>query len=97
MDRKFSKRLIAFRKNRRLTISEVAERIEVPLTTYREWEYGRAIRGEPYVRLAEVFGVTLYELLTGENPTSQSKDILKLLNEIENQQKSLRKKVESLF
>ena len=49
-----------------LTIREVAEAIQVPITTYRDWEYGKAIRGEPYSKLASVFNVSLEELLLGE-------------------------------
>lgn len=43
---------------------EAARRIGVPETTYREWEYGRAIRGEPYPKIAAAFGVSL-EVLFG--------------------------------
>ena len=50
---------------------EAARRIGVPETTYREWEYGRAIRGEPYVKIALAFGVTLDALLG----TSDKSDI----------------------
>jgi transcriptional regulator with XRE-family HTH domain len=45
------------RKERKKTLREVAAAICVPLTTYREWEYGRAIRGEHMIKLAKVFGV----------------------------------------
>ena len=41
---------------------EAARRIGVPESTYREWEYGRKIRGEPYVKIAKAFGITLSEL-----------------------------------
>src|SRR5216684_5517113 len=34
------------RKERKKTLREVAAAICVPLTTYREWEYDRAIRSE---------------------------------------------------
>jgi transcriptional regulator with XRE-family HTH domain len=49
---------------------EVASAIGVPLTTYREWEYGRAVRSQNLVKLANFFGVSM-EQLTGEsNPVS---------------------------
>ena len=39
------KKLKRLRIQRDLTMREVAAGIQVPLTAYREWEYGRAIRG----------------------------------------------------
>ena len=66
---RLSQRLRRLRKERRLSIKEVANRVGIPATTYREWEYGRAIQGEPYPKLAEVLGVTLTELMTGKRPS----------------------------
>jgi transcriptional regulator with XRE-family HTH domain len=63
-------RLQSFRKNIGLTSKEVARRISVAESTYRAWEAGRAIRGEPYLRLAETFRVSLGELFSGEPPHS---------------------------
>lgn len=34
---------------------------KVPVTAYREWEYGRPVQGEPYARLAEVLDVSVSE------------------------------------
>src|SRR5882762_1035006 len=45
------------RNERKKTLREVAAAICVPLTTYREWEYGRAIRGEHMIKLEKGFGV----------------------------------------
>lgn len=50
------------REERRLTLKDVADGIGVPLTTYREWEYGRAIRPKNLVKLSAFFGVSLDEL-----------------------------------
>jgi len=61
--RPFYKRLREFREDRRLSMRDLARLINVPETTYREWEYGRAIRGEPYVKLARALGVSLEDLL----------------------------------
>lgn len=63
---KLGDRLRRFRIERGLSIEEVAKRIEVSSSTYREWENGRAIRGEPYIKIRDLFGVTLEELLTGK-------------------------------
>ncbi len=56
---------------------DLARLINVPETTYREWEYGRAIRGEPYVKLAKALGVSLEDLLGDgvELPAVLEKDI----------------------
>ncbi len=64
MDR-LQDRLKVLRERRGLSVAEVARRVGVPVSTYREWEYGRAIRGEPYLALAQVFEVSVYELLAG--------------------------------
>lgn len=61
----FYQRLRRLRQQRGMTAKEVAEQIGVSPTTYREWEYGRSILGEPYLKLAKVFGVSVHELLSG--------------------------------
>ncbi len=56
-------RLKSLREQRGLSARDVAIQIGVAESTYRDWEYGRAIKGEPYIALAKIFGVTLSELL----------------------------------
>ena len=46
---------------------KAAQLIGVPETTYREWEYGRQIRGEPYLKIAKAFGISVSELLGAES------------------------------
>lgn len=75
------KRLNRLRLERSLTTIEVAKAIGVSSSTYREWEYGRAIRGEPYEKLAIVFGVGLLELLTGNQHSSN--EALEFVEELE--------------
>lgn len=60
---------------------ETAKLISVPETTYREWEYGRAARGEPYLKIAESFGVSLDDLLDPRNctPKTLEQDIDRLI------------------
>ena len=60
------KRLRKLRVDKGLKASQVALLLNVPTSTYRDWENGVAIRGEPYVALAEIFGCSLHHLLTGE-------------------------------
>lgn len=81
----FSKRLRRLRKERGLTMKQVAIRLSVPVTTYREWEYGRSIQGtEPYLKLAEVFSVSVLEILGGSKSTES-----KIWQEVESLEKNL--------
>lgn len=72
-------------------MKQVAQKIEVPVSTYRDWEYGRAIQGAPYVKIANVFGISLFELLTGEKPKFQN-----VFDLIENAEAQLIKAKDSL-
>lgn len=55
-----------------LSQRETARRIGVPETTYREWEYGRQIRGaEAYCKIAQAFEISISDLF-GENSTEIS-------------------------
>ncbi len=47
-------------------MKEVAEAIGVPSSTYREWEMGTKISGEPYLALSQLFGVSLSYLMYGK-------------------------------
>lgn len=79
------KRLTNFRNTKELSINQVARKLGVSPSTYRTWEYGASIKGEPYIQLAKIFEVSLSELLTG-NKTPMDKH----LTEIEAQVKILR-------
>lgn len=63
----FNKRLKKLRLERKLTMRAAAKLIGIPETTYREWEYGRKIQGEPYLSIANAFGVSISELLEDES------------------------------
>jgi transcriptional regulator with XRE-family HTH domain len=91
----FHARLRRFRKKRGLTMKEVAEKLKVPLTTYREWEYGRAIQGEPYLDLAAIFETSVYELLAGKK--AEQIQALAELEQVERHLKNLRIQLGSLF
>jgi transcriptional regulator with XRE-family HTH domain len=79
-----NKRLRKFREQRKLSMRDTAKLIGVPETTYREWEYGRAIRGEPYVKIAEAFGISLEDLLGSREiaPELFENDIDRLIREL---------------
>ncbi len=66
-----SANLKRLRAERGLSASEVSRRVGVAESTYREWEYGRKIIGEPYLDLARCFGVSLSELMCGEAARSE--------------------------
>lgn len=59
-------RLRELRDQRRLSVKDVAQSLGVAESTYRDWEYGRQIKGEPYAKLAQFYNVSLKWLLTGE-------------------------------
>ena len=75
-------RLQALREKAGLSAREVARRAGIAESTYRDWEYGRAIKGDPYSILAQIFGVTLSELMMGDLGR-QNTYILERLNQIE--------------
>ncbi len=81
-------RLRFLRAKRNLPVQYVADFVGVAPSTYREWEEGRAIRGEPYDKLREVFGVSWAELMTGVEIDPHG--ILQRLNEIEEHVKRIR-------
>ncbi len=63
---------------------KVANSIEVPLTTYREWELGRSIRSENLAKIANYFGVSI-DVLSGREHSSQitvEERINHILNEL---------------
>jgi transcriptional regulator with XRE-family HTH domain len=86
----FAKRITNLRLKNGLTQKQVAESLGVPLSTYKEWEYGRKIQGEEYyVRMSEVFSVSIRNLLTGEQ-TQQQEDLLARLQVLATQLQELK-------
>lgn len=71
-------RLKNFRLLRRLSVAEVARALKVAETTYRDWEKGGAIRGEPYSQLAMIFNTSLSVLMlgNGEDRLEIEKDLV---------------------
>ena len=88
-------RLRAYRKTKAFTTAEVSIKTVIPASTYKEWENVRQIRGEPYQNLAQVFQVSLHELITGK----QKSDVrmLERLAQIENEINSVRKELITFF
>lgn len=69
--------------------SEVAEIVGVSESTYRDWENGRKIQGEPYKLLAQALDLSILELLEVE--TIEHQFIKEALVEIERHVKNIRK------
>lgn len=76
-------------------MKKVAKALEVPESTYREWEYGRAIQGEPYLEIAALLEVTLHELLSGKKPGRAN--VLEKIEQIESSLRELKAEVESFL
>lgn len=77
-----------------LSLKQISLRAGVPVSTYREWEYGRKIIGEPYLQLSLALEMSLFELITGRKP--QKRGILAKLDEINLICRDLKESLESL-
>jgi transcriptional regulator with XRE-family HTH domain len=75
-----AKRLKALRAAANKTYKQVAKDIGVAESTYREWEQGRQIRGEPYQALANSLNSSISYILTGQ--TNAAADELARAEEI---------------
>ncbi len=85
---KIGQRIKRLREEKGLSLKEVASKAGIPLSTYREWEYGREIKGEPYVKIASVLEVSLYTLLTGK--VTEDRELLEEIRKIEDSCHKLR-------
>lgn len=86
------KRIQTLRVNKGLSQKAVAEKLGIAASTYRDWEYGKQIKGEPYLALAQVLQVSLTELMTGNTEVTTSK-IMQDLREIQRIVESIQKNV----
>ena len=85
-------RLRRLRQAANLSSHEAAKLIEVSASTYREWENGRGIRGEPYAKIASAYGVSMIEILLGEKASKY-----KAIQELEKAESHLKVLREELF
>lgn len=70
------KRINTYRTARRLSQEEVAERLAVSRQAVSKWETDRAVPElDKLVALSDLFGVTLDQLVKGEEETSPSSDL----------------------
>lgn len=91
----FSLRLKRLREARGIKVKEMASRLGVSVSTYRDWEYGRAIKGEPYPKMAEILSVSLQELLTGRCPLPEQ--VMKEIFKCEQALAAIKKELSSFF
>lgn len=84
-------RLRRFRVERGLSIEDVSRSLNISSSTYREWENGRAIRGEPYIKMRDLFQVSLEELMSGKKGDQYK--VLGQIDTLENQVRVLRSEI----
>lgn len=81
MKEAFNERLTRMRKAQGLTAKEVSDFIDVPASTYRDWENGKGLRIPPYQKISHLLNVSLTELVTGE--VSKMQESILLLEQLE--------------
>ncbi len=91
----FYKRLKFYREKKGIKVKEMAALLNISISTYRDWEYGRSITGEPYMAMARVLEVSLEELLNGHKSTPDT--LQKRLKDIQSQLKELSHELNSFF
>lgn len=69
-------------------MEQIARLVGVATSTYREWENGRAISGQPYTKIAQALDVSLYQLFNLED--KRKNEITTNLKEIEQRIKEIR-------
>lgn len=84
----FHQRLERIRRERKLTAKAMAELIEVPESTYREWEKGRGMRQPPFKKISQVLAISVTELVIGEKP--EWHDVLERIMDVERTVAALR-------
>ena len=77
----FGKRLRELRVQQNLSAEQVARMTGVVISTYREWENGRAITGQPYIQMATALRVSVYQLFGIED--TRKDEIASKLNKID--------------
>ncbi|QLY26515.1 helix-turn-helix domain-containing protein [Bdellovibrio sp. KM01] len=88
-------RLKRMRTQKEMSAQQIADQAGIPVTTYREWENGRQILGEPYEKLSKALDVSLFELMTGRKP--KNADLFLKLEEVEKTLSELRSQLGNLL
>jgi len=73
----------------------MARSLSIAESSYRDWEYGRSITGEPYLKIANLLDVSLSELFgTKENDVAiQLKDLQITLEGLANNIRNIRSRL----
>lgn len=72
-----------------LKVKDIALELEIAESTYREWENGRRIQGEPYLKLSKVLNLPIGSLL-GLDQSKLLKNLLNEINELEKHVKNIK-------
>lgn len=78
---KLSQQLRSLRQSQGLTMKKVAESVGVPVSTYRDWEYGSKVPASVAPKLAEVLRVSTRDLLGLTNSQTELHEVLLILEE----------------
>ena len=74
------KKLKILREDSGLSIKKIAQSLNISPSTYREWEYGRKIQGEPYLAICQLYQISLNELFSNQN--TDYLEFLELVNQV---------------
>lgn len=89
MTERFDQRLKRLRTEKSLTAQAMAKKIEVPGSTYRDWENGKGLRIPPLEKISHVLAISVTELVTGR-PGSKN-DVISSIAIIEERLREIRK------
>lgn len=83
----FYTRLRALRVRQNLTSTEMARLLQVPKSTYSDWENGKRLNMPPLLKISQILSISVTELITGEQPNHQTTlnkivEIEKILSQI---------------
>ena len=93
--REFHKNLKMLRERKGNSVAEMAKNLGISVSTYREWEYGRKILGEPYLEIAIILDVGLNELF--ENQNNEYLEVREAIKAVKKSLKELEEVCESFF
>ena len=85
----FGARLKIFREKKGLSVKELSKMLSISASTYREWEYGRNITGNPYLKISSALEVSLNELFGVQ--TIKYKEVENAINEVKTRVNKLEK------
>ncbi len=79
------------RQKLNIKVRDISQKVGVAESTYRDWENGRSIQGEPYMKIANALNMNILDLLEIEK-TSIGK-VIADIDAIENHVKNIRQYV----